>query len=146
MIFNTKIPIQREQAIERFEYLVKNEKRIAIIDKKPKRTMKQNRYLHLLLGMFGLHFGYTLEEVKQDIFKKVVNPDTFYEGDKEYYGTKVDKWRSTADLDKGELTICIERFRNFSNDLGFYLASPEEHAQLQHYENELSKHESKIYI
>lgn len=146
MIFKTEIPIQRQQAIERFEYLIKNKKRIELIEKKPKRTINQNKYLHLLLGIFGLHFGYTLEEVKQYIFKKVVNPEIFYEGDKEYYGTKVDKWRSTADLDKGELTICIERFRNFSNDLGYYLASPQEHAELQHYENELSKYESKVYM
>lgn len=145
MIFNTQIPLQREQAIERFKYLVKAKKRIQILDKKPKRTIKQNRYLHLILGWFGLHFGYSLEEVKQEIFKKHVNPEIFYLGDKAGVVT-IDHWKSTSACDTGELTTAIERFRNFSNEHDLYLAAPNELAELQHYENELSKHESKVYM
>ena len=145
MIFNTQIPIQREKAIERFNYLINKKKRIAIVDKKPKRSIAQNSYLHLILSWFGLHFGYTLEEVKQEIFKKHVNPDIFYLGDKEGIVT-IDQWKSTADCDSGELTTAIERFRNFSAEFDLYLAEPSDLATLQHYENELSTHQAKVHL
>ena len=143
MIYRLSIPTEKQDAIERFKWLIDNEKRIELTDKKKKRSISQNSYMHLLFGWFGLNFGETLEEVKQDIFKKVVNPEIFYDGDKEYFNTKVDKWRSTASLDTGELTIAIDRFRDFSAKHGCYLPEPKDLNWLTQIENELSKHTSK---
>ncbi|WP_312208254.1 hypothetical protein [Empedobacter sp.] len=99
---------------------------IELTEKKPKRTIKQNSYLHLILGWFGFEFGYTLEEVKQDIFKKIVNPVIFYEGE---FGDlfPIQRWRSTATLDTKEMTIAINNFRDYaSREAGIYLPSPDE--------------------
>jgi hypothetical protein len=42
------------------------DKSLAKIEKvSPKRSLPQNSYLHLLLGYFGQHFGYTVEEAKE---------------------------------------------------------------------------------
>lgn len=145
MILRTNIPAERQKAIERFKWLLEKGARIELKEKKYKRTIRQNAYVHLLFSWFGLHFGYTLEEVKQEIFKKQVNPDIFYNGDKKGIVT-IEQWRSTADLDTGEMTIAIERFRDFSAKHDFPLPEPKDLNWLQEIENELSQHSSKIYV
>lgn len=93
--------------------------------KNPKRTMAQNNYLHLLLSWFGLRFGYTMEEVKQIIFKQTCNPDLFRRiTTNRFSGEQSERWRSTAELDTAEMTNAIERFRNWSASVaGFPLPS-----------------------
>ncbi len=126
MIYKTTNIHHRQRAIERFKFLLDKKATIELTEKKPKRTIKQNSYLHLILGWFGFEFGYTLEEVKQDIFKKIVNPVIFYEGE---FGelVPIQRWRSTASLDTRELTIAIDNFRDYaSREAGIYLPSPDE--------------------
>jgi len=146
LIYRTSIPLEKQNAIERFKYLIGKEKRIELTEKKKKRSIAQNSYEHLLFNYFGLHFGYTLQEVKQNIFKKVVNPDIFYEGEEEYFGEKVEKWRSTADLKTDENSLAISRFLDFSAQQGFPLPEPKDLVWLETIENELSKHTSKQYL
>ena len=102
--------------------------------------------MHLILSWFGVETGYTLEEVKQDIFKKHLNPTLFYEG--EFEGiVKIERWRSTANLGTAEMTLAIDRFRNFaSNELGIYLPEPNDLVLLQEIENELSKHKNQEHL
>lgn len=145
MILRTNIPAERQKAIERFKWLLNKQARIELKEKKYKRTLRQNAYLHLLFGWFGLHFGYTMEEVKQEIFKKEVNPDIFYNGEKTGVVT-IQLWRSTADLDTGEMTIAIERFRKFSAEHGVELPEPKDLNWLQEIENELNEHSNKQYL
>ena len=126
MIYKTHNIHHQQRAIERFKFLLDKKATIELTEKKPKRTIKQNSYLHLILGWFGFEFGYTLEEVKQDIFKKIVNPVIFYEGE---FGelVPIQRWRSTASLDTRELTIAIDNFRDYaSREAGIYLPSPDE--------------------
>ena len=75
------------------------------------RTFKQNRYLHVILTNYGLELGYTLEDVKQDIFKRNICKEDFIiiKNNKSFY-------KSTRDLDTKEMTIAIERFRNHRNE------------------------------
>ncbi len=145
MIYRTNIPIEKQNAIERFKYLIGKGKRIELTEKKKKRSIAQNSYVHLIFGWFALEFGYTLEEVKQEIFKKEVNPDIFYDGDKEGIVT-IPKWRSTASLKTDEMTLAIDRFRDFSAQHGCYLPEPKDLNWLETIENELSKHTSKQYL
>jgi hypothetical protein len=134
MIYNSKKPIDVQNAITKIKFLIEKEKVFELKEKRYKRTIKQNSYLHLILSWFGLETGYTLEEVKQEIFKKIVNPDTFYDGE---FGTlvKIERWRSTADLNTEELTLCIDRFRDYSaKEAGVYLAEPHDLVFLQEME------------
>ena len=145
MILRTEIPAEREKAIERFKWLLSKNARIELKEKKYKRTIRQNAYAHLIFQWFGLHFGYTAEEVKQEIFKKLINPDLFYNGEKTGIIT-IEQWRSTADLDTGEMTIAIDRFRRFSAEQGFDLPEPKDLNWLQEIENELSQHAAKQHV
>ena len=126
MIYNTSNLVERQKAITRIKKLLDNKSVIEIVEKKPTRTIKQNRYFHLILGFFASETGYTLEETKQEIFKKIVNPALFYEGEIGELVT-IQRWRSTADLDTLEMTQAIEKFRDYSSaEAGIYLPSPDE--------------------
>ena len=145
MFFDAKIELDKNRAIERLRFLMDREKRFEIIEKREKRSISQNSYLHLILSWFGLEFGYTLDEVKQSIFKKHVNPELFYEGTKEGV-IDIERWRSTADLNTEEMTIAIDRFRDFSSKLGCYLPQPDDMASINEMERQLSIKSSKQYI
>lgn len=148
MIYDSKNPLQKKQAIEKIKYFIANEKTFELKAKHKKRSISQNSYLHLILTFFGLETGYTMEEVKQEIFKKHVNSSLFYEGQKEkIHGIITEHWRSTASLDTAEMTLAIDRFRNFSSkELGIYIPEPRELALLQDLENEISKHKNQEYL
>lgn len=141
MIYQTENALQRHRAIDKFKKLLEKKATIEIIEKKPKRTYKQNRYLHLILGFFSLETGYTLEETKQEIFKKIVNPALFYEGEIGELVT-IQRWRSTASLDNLEMTQAIEKFRDYSSsEAGIYLPSPDEKDFLLQIEIELKNNQ-----
>lgn len=146
MIYDPKNPLHQKQAIEKLNYFISKGKRFELKAKHDKRSISQNSYLHLILSWFGVETGYTLEDVKQEIFKKHVNTSLFYDGEMKGI-VPVSRWRSTADLDTAEMTLAIDRFRDFSSkELGIYLPEPSDLAMIQDLENELSKHQNKQYI
>ena len=95
------------------------------------RTSSQNAYLHVLLGFWGAEFGLPIEQVKYDYFKKKCNNDIFERTKTNKRGQQVTYIRSTTELDKGEMTTAIERFRNWSSsECGLYLPNPHESEML----------------
>lgn len=145
MTFDASIPLDVKKAEERFKWLIEKGKRFEMTVKNPRRSIPQNSYLHLLFAAFGLEFGYTLEEVKQDIFKEQVNPDVFYLGQVGEI-IEVARWKSTADLDTKEMTLCIDRFRDFSSQHGCYLPEPSDLASINEMERQLSTNNAKQFI
>ncbi len=146
MIYNPTKEIDVQNATTRLKWLIENKKLFELTQKREKRSVSQNNYLHLILSWFGLQTGYTLQEVKQEIFKKSVNSDLFYEGEKEGIVT-IQKWLSSADLNTKEMTLAIDRFRDFSSQkAGIYLPEPKDLSMLQDIEIELSKQSSKQYL
>ncbi len=139
MIYKTTNIHHRNRAIERFKILLDKKATIELIEKKPKRTIRQNRYLHLILGWFAYEYGDSIEYVKQEIFKKIVNPVIFKT---EFVNKKTgeirDDYRSSASLDTRELTMAIEKFRDYSAlEAGIYLPSPDEREFIEFAEIEL---------
>lgn len=140
MIFN----LQNEYDIPKFkEYVNKlfQEKAVIEVRKKlPNRTLAQNRYLHLLLGWFANETGYSVDEVKLDIFKRLCNKEIFEKEIINKKGEVIKVLRSSADLTTGEMTLAIERFRNFSSaKAGVYLPSLDESAFLLHIQQQIEK-------
>lgn len=139
MLYNAKKPIDIQNAIKKLKYLIEKQVVFELKEKRKKRTYSQNNYQHLLFSWFAIHTGYTAAEVKLDIYKKIVNPTLFYEGE---FGEKVkiERWRSTASLDTAETTMAINRFRNYSVvEFGLYLPEPEDLEYLKEIEIEISK-------
>jgi len=143
MIYDLSNEIERKSAITKFKaYLDKNAK-VDLKIKHKKRSIKQNAYLHLILSYFGTQTGYTMEEVKQEIFKKIVNKELFYQGKKGQLN--LDSWRSSSDLDSNELTQAIDRFINYASiEAGINLPNPEDLHHIEYIEKEISKNRQFI--
>jgi len=124
-IYNSQKPIDQQRAVERLQFFFKNGKVFELTEKKRTRSISQNSYLHLILSLFAYETGYTTEEVKQEIFKKIVNSDTFYDGEVDKGLVCIQRWRSTANLTTKEMNLCIDRFRDYSSkEAGIYLPEP----------------------
>lgn len=124
-IYNGSKPIDKQRAIQKLQFLIANGKVFELTEKKRTRTISQNSYLHLIISLFAYETGYTAAEVKQEIFKKIVNPNTFYDGEVDKGLVCIQRWRSTANLNTKEMTLCIDRFRDYSSkEAGIYLPEP----------------------
>lgn len=105
-----------------------------------RRTTSQNSYLHLLLGYFAIQVGEDLESVKRDYYKRAANGDLYLRtcdsklsGHKEYL-------RSSSALTVEEMTLSIERFRNWSAQVaGIYLPSSSDRDGLFELEQEVNR-------
>lgn len=123
-----------EQANQAFGYLtdmVGKHAWVEIKRKIPQRSLNQNNYLHLLLTAFGDHFGYTLEEAKA--VYKYINADIYRYKKK---GFPYPFWRSSADLNKNEMTRSIDRFRRVSAEHGCELPMALDQEWLRRIEND----------
>lgn len=130
-LYNLSNPFDQQKFKEKANELFKAKAYVELKRKTTQHSLAQNSYLHLLLGYFASEFGYTLEEVKYDIFKKMCNKDIFERTRKNKRGFDVKYIRSSTELDKQEMTTAIERFRNYSSaQCGLYLPEPNEHEAL----------------
>ena len=126
-LYNLKNVYDRKKFKEACNQMLLNNEYVELKKKKTQRSLAQNSYLHCLLGYFASEFGYTIEEVKFDIFKKICNRDIFEKKRVNRRGQQITYIRSSTELDKAEMTTAIERFRNYSSaQCGLYLPSPNE--------------------
>lgn len=139
MLYDLSNPLQNESFGVKAEALRKKGCIVELTEKKPQRTANQNRYLHSILAYFGLEVGETAEYVKRYYFKLLCNKDTFVVEKEDKFHGKIQVLRSSADLDTAEMTVCIERFRNWASGEGVYIPSPEEHLLVQQMEIEISR-------
>lgn len=118
---------------------------VELTEKKPRRSTQQNAYLHVILGYFAMETGNTLEWVKQQYFKKLVNADIFIREQEDKWLGRMKVLRSSADLDSAEMTTAIDRFRNWSSsEAGIYLPSANEEDMLSLMEIEISRYKQYL--
>ena len=146
MIYNLSNPLDVQNARVRLSLLIGRGSMVELSEKKPKRTLSQNAYLHLLLGYFASQTGNTLEWVKQQYYKKLCNPDIFIgERDDPFLG-RVKYVRSSADLRTDEMNLSIERFRNWSaQEAGIYLPEATSQAELAALQVEVERYRTYLY-
>jgi hypothetical protein len=136
MKFNLKLEPQAKEASIFYAQLLASDATIEIKRLYPRRTINQNSYLHLILGAFGVHFGYTLEEAKQ-IYKEI-NKEV-YQYSKENRGKTRVFMRSSADLNKDEMAKTIDKFIKVSGEAGCGLPLATDKEWLMRIENELER-------
>lgn len=109
------------------------------------RSLRQNSFLHVALGYFAAQTGDTLEYVKQYYYKRLVNPDIFRrERDDKFLG-HIEVWRSSASLLQEEMSLSIDRFRNWAaNEAGIYIPSPDDARLVQLMEIEIEKYKEYL--
>lgn len=131
-LFNLHNEYERQQfkayCNKMYEECIKSPLGLVEVKKKHRqRSSSQNAYLHVCLGYYASEFGYSIDEVKQDIFKRKLNKDIFEVERVNKRGQMVVRLRSSRDLDTEEMTRAIERFRNWSSAVaGLYIPSPNE--------------------
>lgn len=130
---------QREKFTNRCNRLLQQGAIVELVEK-TKRSNNQNRYLHLLLGYLAMHFGHSLEYVKSVYYKKLANPDLFIERVEDpITGLSEMYLKSSAKLTKEEMTLSIERLRDWaSQEADFYLPSANEDEWLRQIEIDMS--------
>ena len=100
------------------EYLLKRQADVEVKEKKHQRSLAQNRYLHTILAYFASEFG---------------------------YGKKIVYLRSTRDLNTGEMTTAIDRWRNWcSSEAGLYIPEPNEYDALMEAEKQIALYEKYL--
>jgi hypothetical protein len=136
----------RERLMEHVRQAV--EKREGIVEfttKKRQRSLPQNRYLHVILSYFASQYGESMEYVKEKFFKEVCNRDLFFQLVNDRILGYTERVRSTADLTTEEMSLAIERFRDFcAMQAGIYIPSPDEHRLLELAEIEVERHKEYV--
>ena len=145
MIYDLKNQVHRDQYSRRSNALLEKGQDVVEFKVKTSRSLRQNAYLHLILGWFAAETGNTRDFVKREYFKRHVNKEIFViEVDDKWLG-KVEVVRSSAEVTKEEMITAIERFRNWSSqEAGIYLPSADEKNYLEQLEIELGRYRDLI--
>lgn len=106
------------KAMSRFEALAEKGAKIELTEIRKARSLSQNAYLHVVLSLYGIHFGYTLAEAKTDLKR---NYGLVYEKNGKKYLT------STSGLDSKKLTEFIDYIRDVAGSNGCYIPSSEDY-------------------
>jgi len=140
MLYDLSNPLQAEQFRARAGKLLRQGVIAELTEKRPRRSLSQNKYLHVILGYFASQTGNTLEWVKQQYYKKLVNPSTFIREREDRYLGRIKTLRSSADISADEMSLTIERFRNWASaEAGIYLPTADEDRLLQLAEIEIER-------
>lgn len=144
MLYDLKNPLDRERFKRRCNALF-TKQGVVDLSEKTLRSSQQNRYIHLIIGYLAIETGNTLDYVKEVFYKRAANKELFVrEKDDEILG-KVEYLRSSADLSKEEMTLSIDRFRNWSSQTaGVYLPAADEREFLASIEYEMSRYKQWI--
>lgn len=144
MLYDLTNPLDRDRFKRRCNALF-TKQGIVELTEKTQRSSQQNRYLHLLLGYLAMETGNELDYVKEIFYKRAANKELFVrEKDDQILG-KVEYLRSSADLSKEEMTLSIDRFRNWSSQTaGIYLPTANEQEFLASIEYEMSRYKQWI--
>lgn len=136
MKYNTKYSDDKAKAIIYFEKLLSNNKRIEIKEIRTARTNSQNRYLHALFALFGVHYGLDIDESKQVV--KTALKCVYEKKGKTFL-------KKTSKMNTKEISDFIERFRMFSSEQGCYLPDADEfNGRYEYYDNVIDQHKNYL--
>ena len=139
MLYNLSTELDRQRFQAKCTALL-NKGVVVELTEKTKRTRAQNSYLHLLLGVVAMETGNSLEYVKDEYFKALVNPSIFVrEVEDTFLHKKARVLRSSADLSPEEMTTAIDRFKKWGAENGIYLPSPGDESLLKAIEAEMQR-------
>lgn len=132
-IYNLSNPIDAKEATRYFTKLQAFNDRIEIKKLSGKRSLNQNNYFYLLTAAFAVETGYNPEEVKT-LIKRSVCPDMFV------YEKKGQKFlKSTADLNKEDMSIVVDRFIKYASENGVMLPLATDTEWLDRIDNEINR-------
>lgn len=121
MIFDLNNNFDREKFKARSEFLL-SKRKVVELTEKTGHTLSQNSYLYMLLNIFAMEYGESVEFVKQRFFKERWNSDIFVRKKNDMILGEITYLRSIADLTKEEMITAIDRFKVSSlKEAGIFL-------------------------
>lgn len=108
------------------------------------RTLSQNNYQHLLIGVVALETGEPFDYVKEQYFKRMVNAPYFVVEKRDPYLGDTEVLRSSRDLTKEEMSIAIDRWKRWGNQEGFYMPEPGDKELLRRIQIEMGRNEKYL--
>lgn len=122
MKYDLSTPLHRKQFIAKCNKLLADKATLVSLNDESQRTIKQNKYLHVLCRILALCTGETEYYAKQVYFKLYANPEIFVrESVDKITGEVQQHVRSSSELTKEEMTRAINNLRRWSEDHGYYL-------------------------
>ena len=143
MQYDLTSDFQRKAFLSRVDNLLEKGCLVDLTEKSV-RTKGQNNYLHLLLGVVAMETGNTLEDVKREYFKELVNPDIFRSYRTDNRGNTIRVYRSSADVSKEEMSMAIDRFKRWGAENGIYMPNPGDESLLREIAIEMGR--NKAYL
>lgn len=132
MKFNTSIQSDLNKAKVRFEYLCSKQKVIELKELRKARSINQNSYLHVVITLYAIEYGYTLNEAKTDL-KRMCGFMTYEKNNSRYL-------KETSKMNSLELTEFIDWIRNFASQNGLYIPTSDEYLTNKHsIDNDINK-------
>lgn len=141
MLYDLTSEMQRKSFLARVEHLLEKCS-VADLTEKTFRSRNQNSYLHLLIGVVAMETGNTLEDVKREYFKRIVNPDIFMSYRTDSRGNSIAVYRSTTNVSKEEMSMAIDRFKRWGAENGIYLPNPGDEQILRDIEIQMGRNRS----
>lgn len=132
MKYNTAIKKEAEDAADYLITLIDKKQIVEVKKINPNRSLNQNAYLHLIIAIFGSHFGYNLEEAK--IIYKEINKHIYL-----YKKKNREFYRSSATLDVTQMAKSIDHFMEVSARNGCELPPATSKEWLRSMQNELER-------
>lgn len=144
MTYDLSKPLDRQKFKTRVNHLFAQGKQVELIEK-TYRSLSQNAYLHVILGILAMDQGETIDYVKENYYKRLVNPDIFILTKQDKIIGKIEVLRSSKELTKEEMSKSIDKLRNWAvSELGCYLPSADEESLLKEAEIEIQRHRSYL--
>lgn len=109
----------KEKFIEKYNTVKNSNHKIELRIIREKRSIKQNAYLHILITLFAIEFGFTIEEAKI-LLKRYCHFMDYIKKGQNFL-------KRTRDLDITEIAEFIGWIRNYSSIRGCYLPTAEEY-------------------
>lgn len=139
MLYDTTSDFDRRKLLAIVMHDVSAKSGIVEYTRKRKRSLKQNSYLHLILGCLAMEIGESLEYVKVQYFKLHCNRHLFVaKHDDDLLGS-VNVLRSSKDLSQEEMSEAIDRFKKFAAENGYLLPDADDLKALQEIELQMSR-------
>ena len=117
MILNLNNDFDREKFKTRSEFLLEKRKVVELTEKTG-RSLNQNSYLFLILNIFSLEYGESVEFVKQRFFTELCNPELFVRTKNDKFLGEITYLRSSSALTKEEMVTAIDRFKIWASKEG----------------------------
>lgn len=143
MKLNLSLELDKARFVARCNALLQKGAFVELTDKSGK-SREQNSYEHLLMGIVAMEIGESLDYVKENYYKRLVNPDIFvYEKTDPFLG-KIKDTYSCKEISKEQTSVAIDRFKRWMNEQGYYAPSHLDEERLQDVWREMGRMEQYI--